>query len=279
MCAPRLPWGPRRAGLRPGCYSGSSVAPHRGDAVDKHPSVHQRSCASSSRAAHGRFFQGLGDALASLARRAREHLRVEFCVTTHSSRAAGSPKRETDPSRALCARNVFPVWLLVFGSESTAPHCCCCCCCCMLLATSYLGTLHFVALLSRLGDALSVRNSSGHLDRVDPLPSPSPLFFCWQRVSASRKLHCHNTIPPYPEYTTLHAAEVVVQRGQWVGVGDSRRRPQSWHKPLACAVLLQVHWWTSDPMGDTLGGGHVWWRWRLVEIPTDIREAQQCSRD
>lgn len=228
MCAPRLPWVPWRAGLRPGCYSGSSVAPHRGDAVDKHPSVHQWSCASSSRAAHGRFFQGLGDALASLARRAREHLRVEFCVTTHTSRAVGSPKRETDPSRALCARTVFPVWLplvcwlLVFGSESTAPHCCCCCCC-MLLATSYLGTLHFVALLSRLGDALSVRNSSGHLlgarhlDRVDPLLSPSPLFSFAGSASPLRE-NFTATIQYHHTPSTLHCMR---RRRRWWFRGDS----------------------------------------------------------
>lgn len=33
----QAPPGPWRAGLRPGCYGGSSVAPYRGDAVDKHP--------------------------------------------------------------------------------------------------------------------------------------------------------------------------------------------------------------------------------------------------
>lgn len=156
----------------------------------------------------------------------------------------------------------------------------------MLLAISYLGTLHFVALchvwetrsLSEIPwGTFSAHGTSTVLTPSPPRPPPFLLLAARPRFEKT-SLPQYN--PTMPEYTTLHAAaaEVVAQRGQWVGVGDSRRRPQSWHKPLACAVLLQVHWWTSDPMGDALGGGHVWWRWRLVEIPTDIREAQQCSR-
>lgn len=149
-----------------------------------------------------------------------------LCNDAHVPRSGQSQKRD-GPSRALCARNVFPVWLplvcwlLVFGSESTAPHCCCCCC--MLLATSYLGTLHFVALLSRLGDALSVRNSSWHLlgarhlDRVDPLSSPSPPFSFAGSASPLRESFTA-TIQYHHTPSTLHCMR---RRRRWWFRGGS----------------------------------------------------------
>lgn len=92
-----------------------------------------------------------------------------------------------------------------------------------VVGNQLLGTLHFVALLSRLGDALSVRNSTGHLlgarhlDRVDPLPSPSPPFSFAGSASPLQE-NFTATIQYHHTPSTLHCMR---RRRRWWFRGDS----------------------------------------------------------
>lgn len=128
-----------------------------------------------------------------------------------------SQKRERPlpSSRAACARNVFPACppLVHPLVRRTA---------CAAVAALLLG----LVALSRFCHVWETRSlaeisrkhtiSPGHgtsPNRVNP--PPLPFFFCGS-IPASRKLHCHNTIPPYHEHYTACGGGGSEETGQWV---------------------------------------------------------------
>lgn len=127
-----------------------------------------------------------------------------------------SQKRERPlpSSRAACARNVFPACppLVHPLVRRTA---------CAAVAALLLG----LVALSRFCHVWETRSlaeisrkhtiSPGHGTSPNRVNPPLPFFFCGS-IPASRKLHCHNTIPPYHEHYTACGGGGSEEIGQWV---------------------------------------------------------------